>query len=315
MIAQLWGILLFKNILWCYCAFYIIWPNPNPTDLIGQNQGVRCPPYAYFLWFLIPRSFLKYIFTFISADHEDLDDGLSQGRLSTDIYSGQPLDREPNMGQVPLVPPGTPPMDGWGHHHYNGLVPVGHFMGRHSPNVPMPHQMPLDPMNMVGGPTGGRMMAGGSDLNDNSSFSDYSASSQNHVEVYWYHPNSTFCIWNMRRVRNSVRSSLTILLLLLVIDTRIPVPLGILGYNLTHQWTLCRYRPYFTRTMITSRATDIPLAALMLCVPCIGGEMMQWIFQPIYSSCIVRCWNAIDHGRRFGLQGAENKNKTQGMRW
>lgn len=87
------------------------------------------------------------------------------------------------MGQVPIVPPGTPPMDGWV--HYSGIPSSTPFIGRHSPNIPMsnPHLLPMETMPMIGAGVG-RMMP--PDVNDNSqAFPDYPpASSNNHVEVY-----------------------------------------------------------------------------------------------------------------------------------
>lgn len=122
---------------------------------------------------------------FISGDLDDLDGhSIPSGRLSTDMFgSGQSLDREPSLGQVPVVPPGTPPMD-WP--HYNGLPTNAAYLGRHSPNIPTsnPHMLPMESMAMLGAHGGPRMLP--TDLNDNSpGFHDYPGPpSQNHVEVY-----------------------------------------------------------------------------------------------------------------------------------
>ena len=99
-----------------------------------------------------------------------------------DMYpTGQPLDHEPSMGQVPIVPPGTPPGDTWVP-HFNG------FMGRRSPNVPMgqPPMMPSDTMAMMGGPNGlGPQRLLPNDINDNDqAYPDYTQNTQNQCEVY-----------------------------------------------------------------------------------------------------------------------------------
>ncbi|CAC5371031.1 LIM/homeobox protein Lhx3-like [Mytilus californianus] len=122
---------------------------------------------------------------YIDDDLDDLDD-VDNSRLSGDMFSsGQPLDREPNMGQVPVVPPGTPPMDSWP--HFSNIPPNSSgFIGRQSPNIPMTnhpgsHLMSIENMTILGG--GPRMMA--PDINDNNnSFSDYPPHTQSHVEVY-----------------------------------------------------------------------------------------------------------------------------------
>lgn len=120
---------------------------------------------------------------------DDLDESISQsGRLSGDLFSsgsGQPMDREPNMGSVPVGPPESPSMETWSHF---GNVPSNpNFLGRHSPNIPMTnsHLMPMDPLPMIGGPSSVARLMGG-DLNDNSQgYSEYSSNSNhNHVEVY-----------------------------------------------------------------------------------------------------------------------------------
>ena len=84
--------------------------------------------------------------------------------MNGDMYPGpgQPLDHEPSMGQVPILPPaGTPPGEGWP--HFNGLPhptggpgPYPFPPGRHSPHFPMsgPGMMP------PGGPPEGMMMGG-----------------------------------------------------------------------------------------------------------------------------------------------------------
>ena len=113
------------------------------------------------------------------------------------------MDHEPNMGQVPVVPPGTPPGENWvPPPHFNGLNGGAPFMGpgRQSPNLPMSQQ----PM-MVGGeglpphlllPGGGVMPPRGmephhsmpphSDVSDSeTNFSEYPpVTSHSHVEVY-----------------------------------------------------------------------------------------------------------------------------------
>lgn len=123
-------------------------------------------------------------FYLVEDDLDDLDD-VDNSRLSGDMFSsGQPLDREPNMGQVPVVPPGTPPMDSWP--HFSNIPPNSTgFIGRQSPNIPMSnhhgsHLLSMETMAMVGG--GPRMMA--PDINDNNTFSDYPPHTQSHVEVY-----------------------------------------------------------------------------------------------------------------------------------
>ncbi|CAI9717052.1 homeobox Lhx3-like [Octopus vulgaris] len=115
--------------------------------------------------------------------------GGSGGRLSGDLYNpGQTVDHEPIMGPVPIVPPGTPPMDGgWG--HFNGLRPATPYLGRQSPNnIPISSQQMLSlealPM-LTGPPNASRMIQ--ADVNENSQqgYIEYPpASTQNHVEVY-----------------------------------------------------------------------------------------------------------------------------------
>ncbi|ELU05149.1 hypothetical protein CAPTEDRAFT_228137 [Capitella teleta] len=120
--------------------------------------------------------------------------------------AGQPMDHEPNMGQVPIVPPGTPPGESWcpaPQNHFNGLH--GGFMGpgRQSPGLPMPPQqsammhgggaenMPPHLMMLHGGPRGmdpSHMPPPPphSDVSDSdTNFSEYApVTSQSHVEVY-----------------------------------------------------------------------------------------------------------------------------------
>jgi hypothetical protein len=95
------------------------------------------------------------------------------------------MDREPNMGSVPVVPPGSPSMESWS--HFGGVPNAASFLGRHSPNIPLSnsHLMPMDPLPMMGGPSSVARLMGG-DLNDNSQgYSEYSSNSNhNHVEVY-----------------------------------------------------------------------------------------------------------------------------------
>lgn len=98
---------------------------------------------------------------------------------NSDVFSlGQTLDREPSMGQVPVVPPGTPPNESW--LHYNGHQNTGYMgPGRHSPNVPVGQ----DSLGMVGAPGMGRVLP--SDVSDSENFGDYSPrSTPSHVEVY-----------------------------------------------------------------------------------------------------------------------------------
>ena len=126
--------------------------------------------------------------------------------------TGQPLDHEPTMGQVPIVPPGTPPNEQWGlptHHpaHFNGMPPhsAHHpFMGRRSPNMSQPQMMPNDSMAamMVGGPPPPPprgMPPMGHDINDNeSNYPDYSHNGpHSHVEVYWRDTSNwiDMCVW------------------------------------------------------------------------------------------------------------------------
>ena len=89
-----------------------------------------------------------------------------------DLYSGQPLDHEPNMGQVPMMPPGTPPGEGgppggWGPafpptmppqpgQPYPMSSPQGGGGGRRSPNLPLgqPQMIPTDAMQGMLGPVG-----------------------------------------------------------------------------------------------------------------------------------------------------------------
>ena len=118
-------------------------------------------------------------FLFSSTDELDAMDG------PMDIYTGpgQPLDHEPSMGQVPVIPPGTPPSENWA--NYNGLPPNSPYFGRRSPNLPMSQQqmMPSDCHQLVGGPMG-RVLP--SDVSDSDqSYSEYPpGTTPNHVEVY-----------------------------------------------------------------------------------------------------------------------------------
>ena len=130
---------------------------------------------------------------FITDDLDDMDEQISQsGRLSGDIFTtGQSMDREPNMGNVPIIPPGTPPMDSWS--NFSNMPTGQPFLGRHSPNIPISsshtplsnsQMMSMEPIPMMGGPHMSRLMP--SDLNDNSQgYSEYPPSTNhNHVEVY-----------------------------------------------------------------------------------------------------------------------------------
>lgn len=124
--------------------------------------------------------------------------------------SGQPLDHEPNMGQVPIVPPGTPPGDSWiSAHHFGRLQgppppppppqqsvnPHRYLPGHQSP----PNLAGASQLGMVlhGGPGGGDQLAAAmnsrlpipppyQDVSDNESYVPYQAvtSQQGHVEVY-----------------------------------------------------------------------------------------------------------------------------------
>lgn len=111
------------------------------------------------------------------------------GRLSGDLYNpGQTVDHEPGMGQVPIVPPGTPPMDGgWG--HFNGLRPTTPYLGRQSPsNIPISSQqmLSLESLPMITGPpNASRMIQSEVSESSQQSYIEYPpASTQNHVEVY-----------------------------------------------------------------------------------------------------------------------------------
>jgi len=117
-----------------------------------------------------------------SNDDFDMPPGRGMGGYG----SGQPMDHEPNMGQVPIVPPGTPPSDNWVPSHYNGLPPGAHFMGRQSPNIPLsqPQMMPNDsmPPGMMGDHHRGVLP---NDMNNSENFNDYPpVTTQSHVEVY-----------------------------------------------------------------------------------------------------------------------------------
>lgn len=104
--------------------------------------------------------------------------------------SGQPLDHEPSLGQVPVGPPATPP-DSWGPppNHYNGLPQNPHFMGRQSPNITTMGQGPMGPNDVIipVDHHGNRCMH--PDMADGDShYQDYlpPATSHNHVEVFWW---------------------------------------------------------------------------------------------------------------------------------
>ncbi|XP_021340793.1 LIM/homeobox protein Lhx3-like isoform X2 [Mizuhopecten yessoensis] len=119
-------------------------------------------------------------------DLDDLDGPVSSGRLSEDMFSsGQPLDREPSIGQVPVGPSGTPPMESWTQFSTN-IPPNASYLGRHSPNIPLSnsHMMPMEPIQMHGGPNVLRMIS--PDINENSQgYTDYPVvTSHSHVEVY-----------------------------------------------------------------------------------------------------------------------------------
>ena len=143
---------------------------------------------------LVPFAKLYILFLCLSGDtYEPVG--------QPDMYgpTGQTMDHEPPMGQVPIVPPGTPPNEQWGlpsHHpaHFNGMPPHSahhSFMGRRSPNIAMsqPQMMPNDTSMaamMVGGPPPPRVMPMSHDVNDNEpNYPDYSHNGpHSHVEVY-----------------------------------------------------------------------------------------------------------------------------------
>ncbi len=135
--------------------------------------------YIYLPYFLITL----YCICFSGDDHERFD---TMTPINGDMYpTGQPMDHEPSMGQVPIVPPGTPPGDGWVP-HFNGLPPNS-FMGRRSPSIPMsqPPMMPADTMAMMGpGNMGNGPRIIPSDVNGNEpSYSNY-PHGNTQLEVY-----------------------------------------------------------------------------------------------------------------------------------
>jgi len=128
--------------------------------------------------------------------------------------SGQPMDHEPTMGQVPSIPPGTPPggSDSWvsPHHHFSrpqqqqplqaGGVPKpgGHYIPGRPLSSPRSHAY-TSLVGMVmqdgGGGMGGAtqlqllppvMAPPYQDVSDSDSYASYQpvTSQQGHVEVY-----------------------------------------------------------------------------------------------------------------------------------
>lgn len=88
------------------------------------------------------------------------------------------------MGQVPVGPSGSPPLDSWAA-QFNQHPSNGGFLGRHSPNVPHSHLIPMEPISQMHGiPNGMRLI--NTDINENSQgYSDFSVTGNpNHVEVY-----------------------------------------------------------------------------------------------------------------------------------
>ena len=66
-------------------------------------------------------------------------DHMSHGG-ATDMFAvNQSLDHEPQLGQLPMLPPGTPPQEGWLPAHFNRPPPLQPYMGGDSPNHPMGH--------------------------------------------------------------------------------------------------------------------------------------------------------------------------------
>ncbi|CAG5124527.1 unnamed protein product, partial [Candidula unifasciata] len=153
--------------------------------------------------------FLSFFFFHRSLDDLDSAGGLSGGRMSGDNYS---LDSDLSLGPIGSGPPGGPndgpglepwspyssplgpnvppppahgPLSGNGPLGSNispGSMPGGphHFMGRHSPGVPLSHSqmMPLDAMSGIP-----RLLPAGED--NSQGYMDYPPSSNhNHVEVY-----------------------------------------------------------------------------------------------------------------------------------
>ena len=129
--------------------------------------------------------------------------------MNGDMYPGpgQPLDHEPSMGQVPILPPaGTPPGDGWP--HFNGLPHPGsggpphggpYFPpggpGRHSPHFPgispqgPPGMIPPGPggpdgMGMMGGPHPSSMVRMLADQGMEDQYNDCPPQTHNQLEVY-----------------------------------------------------------------------------------------------------------------------------------
>ena len=125
----------------------------------------------------------------------DDPDGYDQG----DMYgSNQTLDREPSLGQVPMLSPDTPTSDGWIPPHFAGLTPTSgqpYLTGQPSGlAMTSPMTSPLQSESMVllgtashGMPTHGGALSGNSDASENEpNYPDYHRppSTHNHVAVY-----------------------------------------------------------------------------------------------------------------------------------
>ena len=123
-----------------------------------------------------------YFYNILLLFSGDGSDVFEQGMGHGDMYvNGQPLDQEPPMGQVPIIPPGTPPNDSW--MAYNGMS-AGAPYGRRSPSLPMSqnHGMPSDTLAPMVAPSVDRVMMHGHP--DNERYGDYQSPPSNHVEVY-----------------------------------------------------------------------------------------------------------------------------------
>lgn len=174
-----------------------------PSMPIGFN-GMHVDVYVSWIWShkiaCLSQSCQEYAYKIcLLAGESDTFDMPPHGARMYD--TGQPLDHEPNMGQVPVVPPGTPPGENWGPApHFNGLQGGngggGNFMGpgRQSPSLPLSQQammgenMPPHPHLMM--PMRGlhdQPMPPHSDVSDSdNNFSEYPpVTSHSHVEVYW----------------------------------------------------------------------------------------------------------------------------------
>ncbi|XP_074654797.1 LIM/homeobox protein Lhx3-like [Tubulanus polymorphus] len=107
--------------------------------------------------------------------------------LDGDLYGSGPMDREPSIGQVPVIPPGTPPNENWMHFN-NNISPGAHYIGRHSPNIPSLGQqqmMPSDNYMGHGPPMGHPRMVPHDVTESDGGYQDYPpGNTSNHVEVY-----------------------------------------------------------------------------------------------------------------------------------